>query len=253
MGVAFAQPTMGYTTEDNPVTISEQELLCSPVKRRRKSITRKARLVQKVYLKHTWSLWYDESNSASCCRSEDIKKIGSFDTIQGFWQFYNSFVDPANFPQPSNLRIFKEGVTPVFEQPHHTDGGKWTIPCSKSDTCTTWMKLLLAMIGEQFSSSAFVSGMILSVRPIMDNIILCNTTQAGTDEISHHLSKLTRYTSSSTSQLDVTTAQKTQQEAANVVRRFVSAYNLTKEDIDVHTRTQSHKKSSSFSTSSFPY
>lgn len=92
---------------------------------RRKSSPKRVRLDCQVFLKHTWSMWFDQGSTFDM---EEKSKLGTFNTIQvclhvyifsitsnqitkGFWRYYNQIVDLASFPKNSNLSIFKENPT----------------------------------------------------------------------------------------------------------------------------------------------
>ena len=55
----------------------------------------------------------------------------------------------------TDFHLFKEGIEPKWEDENCASGGKWTylFPKSRSvgELDEYWLKLLLAMIGEQFS------------------------------------------------------------------------------------------------------
>jgi len=227
----------------------------------------------KVYLRHAWTFWYDEADVNSTTE-KDIKKIGTFNTVQGFWQFYNHLVDPSRFPARSNLRLFKEGVQPYFSHPQNENGGKWTIPCSKSDTGKVWIKIVLTAIGEQFSQGEDICGVVLSVRQILDNVILCNsnamsssheqtTTQLRKLIDTNHILTYQPYNTCIRmynqaaelirSESSVTFKQSNNNDSTSPdnkhSRRIISSGNLLR---DESVATMSHKKSSSFSSTQFP-
>jgi hypothetical protein len=95
-------------------------------------------------LADSWTFYYDESppKGTVVANYDDlIKVVGSFDTIQvgeallavrerlmkgqGFWRYYNNFVDPSSFPKGSNLRMFKGNIKPAWEDPNNVEGGRW--------------------------------------------------------------------------------------------------------------------------------
>jgi translation initiation factor 4E len=59
-------------------------------------------------------------------------------------------VDPAKYPNDSNLRLFKRGIKPMWEDAANIQGGRWVITCKKDDTSQVFMNLMLCVIGEQF-------------------------------------------------------------------------------------------------------
>jgi len=77
-------------------------------------------------------------------------------------------VEPSKFPYQSNLTVQKSKLSQV----NSPDTRKWTIPCAKSDTGSVWMKVLLALIGEQLMGASHLAGVVLTVRPVMDSVIV---------------------------------------------------------------------------------
>jgi translation initiation factor 4E len=68
----------------------------------------------------------------------------------------------------TDFHLFKEGIEPKWEDKNCANGGKWTylFPKSRSvgDLDEYWLKLLLAMIGEQFSEPSEICGAVISIR-----------------------------------------------------------------------------------------
>merc|ERR1712137_1251351 len=165
----------GMDTKKDLICITENSLTPKRRHKRRASSSPKkvVRLSTKVYLKHEWTMWYAHTKNNDTTQTE---KIGTFATVQTFWRYYNQLVDPSKFPHKTNLSVFK--VTPSSTSTNSNSDNpspnvcKWTIPCSKTDTGKVWMKVLLALIGEQFTHSSLITGAVLAVRPVMDNVIL---------------------------------------------------------------------------------
>lgn len=99
-------------------------------RKRRNSMLKRVRVSDsnEVFLKHAWTFWYDEQPHKGMTHAEyesSVVRIGTFDTIQAFWRYYNNIVDPAVFPAYSNLRMFKANIKPLWEDPANSNGGKW--------------------------------------------------------------------------------------------------------------------------------
>lgn len=58
----------------------------------------------------------------------------------------------------------------MWEDEHCKDGGRWSIRIPKTHTNKYWEDLLLSMIGEQFTPSNEVLGLVISLRPSQDTI-----------------------------------------------------------------------------------
>jgi len=215
-------------------------------KLRRKSSPKKPSLGRKVYLKHTWGMWFETDHKA---------KLGSFNTIQDFWRYYNQLVDPTNFPHNSNLSIYKVNPTLPDEIPNKSC--KWTIPTSKDDTGKVWMKVVLAMIGEQFFHSNLIAGVVISVYPVLDNVTLWGSdcsNSAQIDEITSQLRKLVENDTVHILSYQKETRSTTSPSLESNRGKFSSSNDLVLvEDNEQSTASSGkHKKSSSFSNSQFP-
>jgi len=230
-------------------------------KRRASSSPKKVRLNTKVYLKHEWTMWYAHAKNHDSTQTE---KIGTFATVQTFWRYYNQLVDPSKFPHKTNLSVFKIDATTGADTPAAPSSAcKWTIPCSKTDTGKVWMKILLALIGEQFTHSSLITGAVLAVRPVMDNVILWGN-QANIEQVEAVTTQVRKLVENDTNHLlsfsrvsvdDAfsPTANLSSPMRADPVmsnsRKFVSTNDLAAEEKEVAAK---HKKSSSFSDSQFP-
>lgn len=132
---------------------------------------------KEVFLKHAWTFWYDEQPQKGMTHAEyesTVVRIGTFDTIQAFWRYYNNIVDPAVFPAYSNLRMFKANIKPLWEDPANSNGGKWTISVPKGQTGKCWIRVILFVIASQLTHIDDVCGIVLSVRPQKDTIQIWN-------------------------------------------------------------------------------
>ena len=73
-------------------------------------------------------------------------------------------------PYGTNLHVFRQGVHPVWEDPHFEKGSSFSIKSQKFQSSKYWEDLLLAMLGEQFETPNFVMGLVLKLRPMFDKI-----------------------------------------------------------------------------------
>ena len=88
----------------------------------------------------------------------------------------------------TDFHLFKEGIEPKWEDKNCANGGKWTylFPKSRSvgDQDEYWLKLLLAMIGEQFSEPSEICGAVISIRQKQHRIALWTKTSSN---VAHQL------------------------------------------------------------------
>lgn len=46
---------------------------------------------------------------------KNIKKIGTFRSVEEFWAFYNHLVRPNDLPNTADYHLFKKGIKPMWE------------------------------------------------------------------------------------------------------------------------------------------
>lgn len=93
------------------------------------SETERSEFQGELQLQNSWTFWYDEQlprGATSADYANALKSLGSFSSIQNFWRFWNN-IDVSKFPPGSNLRMFKKGIKPQWEDPLNRKGGKWTV------------------------------------------------------------------------------------------------------------------------------
>jgi len=95
---------------------------------------------------------------------KNIKKIGTFQTVEEFWSFYNHMVRPHDLPTTFDYHLFRKGVKPMWEHEANSAGGKWIVRLRKGLASRYWEDLVLALIGGQFDVGNEVCGVVLSVR-----------------------------------------------------------------------------------------
>ena len=112
-----------------------------------------------IFLADTWVFWYDDSPLKASNTDNDInvKILGEFSTIQvcapspsshsssphlcilfvtttttpihvfmqQFWGLWRHLNTLELLPDYSNIRLFRKGILPVWEDPSNTNGGKW--------------------------------------------------------------------------------------------------------------------------------
>ncbi|KAK8805461.1 hypothetical protein WA158_002117 [Blastocystis sp. Blastoise] len=100
-----------------------------------------------------WTLWYEE-------RSKDLdltqwgeqqKQVVSISNIKEFWQTFNNVQPGYLLPVNSMYHLFKENITPSWEDSNNTNGGSWRIPIRNRDPQIQdkWITLLMGVVGEQ--------------------------------------------------------------------------------------------------------
>eukprot|EP01113_Clastostelium_recurvatum_P023658 TRINITY_DN281_c0_g1_i3.p1 TRINITY_DN281_c0_g1~~TRINITY_DN281_c0_g1_i3.p1 ORF type:complete len:705 (-),score=199.83 TRINITY_DN281_c0_g1_i3:116-2230(-) len=137
-------------------------------------------------LPSSWAWWYDDAPPKGISQSsyENIIKpiLEPFNTIPAFLRFWAHLSDISILPHYSNLRLFRDGVKPLWEDPNNKSGGKWVIhipfgdappgPSSSSippsligEITRVWYKLVLLTITDRLPYVDDVCGIVIRVRP----------------------------------------------------------------------------------------
>ncbi|KAG2392733.1 hypothetical protein C9374_011458 [Naegleria lovaniensis] len=147
-------------------------------------------------LRSRWTIFYDQGFKSGT-NPEDyehsINQIGSFDSIEDFWRYWNNINLPYyKMPSYLNLRLFKEGIKPLYEDPKNIDGGRWVIQTHKKDSRqATWNEIVLAVIGEKhFADKYEVNGIVLSSRKTYDAIQIWNGCMLDRKHIQYIMKKI---------------------------------------------------------------
>ncbi|CAB9510443.1 factor isoform 4E-2 [Seminavis robusta] len=127
-----------------------------------------------------WTLWYDNPRfaPAGTLWKDNLKRCGSFDSVEAFWRCFNNMKPPSQLSLNSNYHIFREGILPTWEDPTNIDGGKFVYTMqkkiSKTGVCDeSWMFTVLAAIGETMDLDGDqVVGAVVSIRKSQDRIAL---------------------------------------------------------------------------------
>ena len=88
-------------------------------------------------------------------------------TIQQFWYVFHTLARPTSLPLRADVHFFLKTVQPTWEEPANAVGGRWLIEYKRGEEDTlsaAWLSTLLAIVGEQFTDSEEVMGVVLSVR-----------------------------------------------------------------------------------------
>jgi translation initiation factor 4E len=128
-------------------------------------------------LESTWMIYYDSGLFKGMSKEEYegavSKPLGSFSTIVQFWSWWaNLKLD--KLPQSFNLRFFRKGVRPIWEDQENINGGKWVFQTAKNNRIKLWGDIVLSLIGEQFRSSILISGVVFTSKPNYDMLQIWN-------------------------------------------------------------------------------
>lgn len=88
------------------------------------------------------------SSTASSDKSKDeyersIQQIGTFGTIEDFWNMFGYIVRPSDAFVASaiatDIHMFRSGVKPLWEDPANRRGGKWVVRLKKGWVARYWV------------------------------------------------------------------------------------------------------------------
>lgn len=153
-----------------------------------------------AFLEHRYSFFYmrrDSSRKDSENYASSIIKIGSFDSVNGFFGIYDHLVKPSSVPAGcvADYHLFREGITPTWEDPRNKNGGKWIMRLRKTKeglSSLYWEELLLSIIGEDFGDlTDHICGAVVSIRANDDIVCLWNA-DANDSEATNRLRDLIR-------------------------------------------------------------
>mmetsp|Transcript_17313 Transcript_17313/g.22526 ORF Transcript_17313/g.22526 Transcript_17313/m.22526 type:complete len:196 (+) Transcript_17313:138-725(+) len=135
-------------------------------------------------LHNEWCVWYDNPRQAKPNTSwkDNLKHVGTFDSVKGFWRIFNNIKPPSHLSLNSNYHIFKKGIEPMWEDPLNAKGGKWVLTIPKKESRAGrldewWLHTILALIGETMDENGDACGCVVSLRKGQDRIALwlrCN-------------------------------------------------------------------------------
>ena len=70
-------------------------------------------------LQTSWAFWYDKKGKVVDPNDyrQRLNKLGSFDTVEGFWKLYCYLKRPSNLDLNVNLYLFRHGpeIIPMWE------------------------------------------------------------------------------------------------------------------------------------------
>jgi len=107
-------------------------------------------------LHKAWCLYTDEY-------FQNMLKIGTFDSIQTFWELFNNIPDPSKLPHRRNYRLFHEQVQPLSEDKSNITGGQWIVNIdNRTKLNAAFLELTLAAVGNTLGQD--VTGLVVNVR-----------------------------------------------------------------------------------------
>jgi translation initiation factor 4E len=121
-------------------------------------------------LHSTWCLWVNMFQGKKDRKEQWANAnamVHTLNTVEDFWCLYNNINGPSQLMN-GDISLFKQGISPAWEDPACANGGRWVIKLDKvRDVDETWLNLILALIGEETfddGDNDIVCGAVLSTR-----------------------------------------------------------------------------------------
>uniref|UniRef100_A0A7S4IF54 Eukaryotic translation initiation factor 4E n=1 Tax=Vannella robusta TaxID=1487602 RepID=A0A7S4IF54_9EUKA len=113
-------------------------------------------------LESSWSFWYSTKPKASTNETYDdkLQKLGTFNTLSGFFNIYAHLARPSDLHKDSNYSLFRGELKPKWET--FPSGGCWNLHIvhNNKKLSLLWEQLILATIGEMFEHPSVVGVMV---------------------------------------------------------------------------------------------
>ena len=124
-------------------------------------------------LQSEWVMWEHRTGSDENSYSNNLQKLGEFDTVEGFFSYVKHMPWPSQFfytKGEPRLRLsdrdvvgfscFKKGVQPCWEDPQNIDGGEWRIRKFNhlGEVDEAWKQCAFLTIGNNFDESINITG-----------------------------------------------------------------------------------------------
>jgi translation initiation factor 4E len=121
-------------------------------------------------LEKRYAYWFSVSDNSKKATDygDAIKYLGSFGTVEEFWQYYSHLKKPDDVPPNTEYHVFQEGIRPMWEDEANKNGARWILRIKKGAASAFWEELLLGMIGEQFDVTDEICGVGVSIRSSED-------------------------------------------------------------------------------------
>jgi len=144
-----------------------------------------------IYLQSEWDIYYDGGSTRGMSDQDwenRVQKIGSFDSVQLFWRYWNN-LPFSQLPIGSSMRFFKTGIEPNWDDPKNQNGGKWVLkPTAEPEQL--FSDVALALIGGALPSAESVCGVIYSIKPKGVVISIWNSDAADKTQVNGIASEL---------------------------------------------------------------
>lgn len=128
---------------------------------------------EKLNLSRTFTFFFSYTANKAKLKENyenEIKQLGSFNTVEDFWSYYQHMVRPDKLPVGCRFALFQEGIKPVWEDKENHNGGGFYLRIKRNYANKFWEDLLLGFIGEQCSENDDICGLNLNIKQHEINI-----------------------------------------------------------------------------------
>ena len=141
-------------------------------------------------LSNKFVFWYHIiDNTSEKEYKAQIKKLAQFETLEDFWSIFQYLKKPDDFKQPIELQLFKEGITPMWEDENNKNGGRIALKLRKEYSNLVWEELIFAFIGGYFSKEIKddINGLVINCKKDFNTLQIW--TKSFTDEVTSGIEK----------------------------------------------------------------
>jgi translation initiation factor 4E len=124
--------------------------------------------IENFNLKNTWILWFHKVNDNNW-KLESYSKIHEIKTYYDIL-FVIKEIDNIN---AGMFFLMKEGISPIFEDPHNIKGGYWSMRITKKDSYDYWEKIIYYTCIDKLTINDYYEEKIngISISPKINNCI----------------------------------------------------------------------------------
>lgn len=132
-------------------------------------------------LEHKWVLWFrppiSHQNQGKSWETSQKLRF-STETVEDFWRGYRKTQRiTRSHPVNCDYSLFREGISPAWEDPFNENGGRWTYNIERRHSNNTnismpelieqiWLDVMLCLIGEGFDPYGnSIAGGVCGIRP----------------------------------------------------------------------------------------
>ncbi|EDV22665.1 uncharacterized protein TRIADDRAFT_28470, partial [Trichoplax adhaerens] len=137
-------------------------------------------------LQNQWKLWYIKYDKNKSWE-DNMKQIASFDNVEDFWALFNHVVKPSDLKAGCDYCLFKDNISPMWEDERNKKGGRWLLQLAKDrrkSLDSLWLETLFCLIGEMFGDNGDdICGAYIQIRGKADKLAIWTTDATHKDRI----------------------------------------------------------------------